>query len=87
VYNLYPDIYTHCKKRLASLFYSVFATAPGLEIVLVEGFQKKDLLIICLLQLCKIIFLKFFPCFPVRDCKNYRFSYLPAIWAVQQKRI
>jgi hypothetical protein len=63
---------------LLKFFYSVFATGPGLEIVLVEGFQKKDLLIICLLQLCEIRIAKLFACFYVRGCKNN----LPAIWAI-----
>jgi hypothetical protein len=72
MYNLYPDLYT-VKKGYPTYFYSVYATAPGLEIGFVEGFQKKDLLVICLLQLCKTIIAKLFACFYVRDCKNNRF--------------
>jgi hypothetical protein len=79
IYTLIYIEYAHCKESLANIFHSVFATASGLEIVLVEGFQKKDLLVICLLQLCKTIIAIFFACFYVRDCKNSRFSYLPAI--------
>jgi hypothetical protein len=74
IYTLIYIEYAHCKESLANIFHSVFATASGLEIVLVEGFQKKDLLIICLLQLCKIIIAKFFACFMFVIAKTIDFQ-------------